>query len=67
MQCFNRRKRDNNSSTRTGVKQEKRGGKWVASISKNNESVWLGTFTSFEDAIKVREEAELKYYGFIKE
>jgi len=67
MQCFNRRKRDNKSSTRTGVKQEKRGGKWVASISKNNESVWLGTFTSFEDAVKVREEAELKYYGFIKE
>jgi len=67
LQAFNKRKHPKNTSTKTGVKLDKRSGKWGANIGKGGKRIWLGTFTSFEDAVKAREEAELKYFGFIKE
>ena len=42
-------------------------GKWSAEIHVNNEHIRLGMFANFDDAVKAREEAELKYYGWNKE
>ena len=66
VQSFNQRKSVKNTSGRTGVRQIK-GGKWTARINYRNEGFYLGIFESFEDAVKAREEAELKYYGFTRE
>lgn len=62
-QAYNQRKRNSNTSGRTGVHFHKATGKWAASIKKKH----LGVFESFEDACKARAEAELKYYGENKE
>lgn len=42
-------------------------GMWRARISKDKQEIHLGLFETFEDAVKAREEAELKYFGFTKE
>lgn len=65
-QAVNQDIRKNNTSGRTGVSWDKKGKAWRAHISINRKRVFLGSFSSFEEAVKVREEAELKYYGFIK-
>lgn len=65
MQSFNQRRSITNTSGRTGV--HPRNGKWYSTINYNKETFYLGMFNSFEEAVKAREEAELKYYGFIKE
>lgn len=31
------------------------------------KNIFLGVYNTFEEACKVREDAELKYYGFIKQ
>jgi hypothetical protein len=56
----------NNKSGKTGVFLRD-DGRWVASISFKRKSTYLGLFDNFEDAVKAREDAEIKYYGFIKE
>lgn len=66
-QGYNQRIRATNKSGRTGVRWYTKGDKWVAYITHNNKSIALGYFNSFEDAVKARETAELKYFGFIKE
>ena len=66
-QSFNRRKGSNNTSGRTGVYWDRRLEKWYARIAKEGQHFNLGFFDSFEDAVKAREEAELKHYGYIKE
>lgn len=66
-QAFNIRKRVANRSGRTGVCWHKSSGKWIAQISYRREHIYLGIYDSFEEAVKVREAAELKYFGFIKE
>lgn len=67
MQAFNQVLRVNNTSGKTGVWFIEKSGKWAAAITHELEKEHLGTFNSFEDAVKAREEAELKYFGFIKE
>lgn len=67
MQAFNTRKRKDNTSGKSGVYLNSRSGKWCAKISFEGRQISLGTYVSFEDAVKAREEAELKYYGFTKE
>ena len=67
LQSFNMRKRKDNTSGKTGVYWEKRRGRWVASIDRNGETIYLGSYPAFEDAVKAREEAELKYFYMIKE
>lgn len=37
--------------------------KWVAKIGVNGKQIHLGTFVHKDDAIKVRKEAEARYYG----
>lgn len=42
-------------------------GKWVAEIGVNRKKIHLGTFETFDDAIKARKEAEEKYFAPIIE
>ena len=53
----------NNVSGVTGVHFDKNRGKWVAQIGINRERIYLGSFDNFDDAVKVRKEAEEKYFG----
>lgn len=66
IQAYNRRMNTNNTSGRTGVYQLKNGN-WQAIISFYKERIVLAYDVSFEVACKAREEAELKYYGQVKE
>lgn len=52
--------RANSKSGVRGVTQDKRNGKWVAFISYAGITKRLGTFTEFDDAVKVRKKAEEK-------
>ena len=65
-QCYNQRKRKDNSSGRTGVNWHVKNQKWTASIRVNNKIIYLGSFINFEDAVKAREVAEIEYYGYNK-
>jgi hypothetical protein len=65
-QCYNQRKRTDNKSGKTGVGYHKRNKKWTAFIRVNDKQIYLGSFEIFEDAVKAREEAELKYYGYLR-
>lgn len=54
----------NNTSGHKGVRRSSRSrGTWEAYISNDGRILHLGTFIRIEDAIKAREEAEIKYYG----
>jgi hypothetical protein len=58
---WNSKRYVNNSSGRTGV--YKVYGKWRAKINCNHKDIHLGMFSTFKEAIKAREQAELKYFG----
>lgn len=64
-QSYNTDIQRNNTSGRTGVQLSKTG-IWIASITFNYKTIYLGSFASFENACKAREIAELKYFGKIK-
>lgn len=66
LQSYNSRKQSSNTSGRTGVSLTK-SGTWAVEIRKDGKKIYLGTYDDFELACFVREEAELKYYGFTKE
>lgn len=66
-QSYNTRIKSHNTSGRTGVTWDKSRDKWVAQIGYMGKVIGLGRFDSFEDAVKAREEAELKYFGRNKE
>lgn len=53
----------NNKSGYKGIAFIKRLGKWQVNISDKGKTVYLGVYKNLEDAIKVRKEAEEKYYG----
>lgn len=57
----NRKKNIRNKSGVTGVSKKK--DKWFATICVNGNKIGLGYFQNIEDAIKVRKEAEEKYFG----
>lgn len=62
----NRSLNSNNVSGFSGVhftNSEKRRKRWVASIRVNGKKTSLGRFFTKEEAVRVREEAEKKYYG----
>lgn len=67
LQSFNKRKRITNTSGRTGVLQHKETLRWRAIITKEGKTIHLGYFSTIEEAVVAREQAELQYYGFIKE
>lgn len=56
---WNKGLQTNNESGVTGVRFNKEAQKWVAYIMRKH----LGTFNSFDDAVKARKKAEQKYFG----
>jgi len=54
-----------NTSGYKGVYLNKKYGKWMAKIVANKKVIYLGTYLDKEDAIRVRKEAEEKYYNLL--
>jgi hypothetical protein len=67
LQSYDQKRNKHNTSGRTGVRFRADRGVWIAQICKDNENIPLYYGESFDEAVKSREEAELKYYGFTKE
>lgn len=65
-QSFNKRTLKTNTTGKTGVYKTKQYGHYTAMIGVKRELIYLGYYILFEDAIKAREEAEMKYYGYLK-
>lgn len=63
IQGFNQRKRLTNTSGKSGVSWNKRNLNWRARITVMYKEIHLGYFDSFEEAVEVREKAEIKYFG----
>ena len=61
--AMNRTKGSNNTSGVTGVVWVKNRNNWKAEIKINDETIYLGSYDKFEDAVKARKEAEDKYFG----
>ena len=59
----NHKLRRDNTSGVTGVGWDKKSEKWRARISINNKEICLGYYNELSQAIKVRKEAEEKYFG----
>ena len=53
----------NNTSGRKGVYYDKSRDKWMACITFNKKTTYLGRFDTFEEAVKAREEAEQLIHG----
>lgn len=64
VQAFNKRKAKSKTGAR-GVTYREKLGRYEAHIAIKGKQIYLGIFYSLEDAIKVRKEAELEYYGQI--
>lgn len=62
-QSHNRRRASNNTSGHSGVKWHQRLNKWEVSIASNNKRMYLGVYDDIEMAIKIRKDAEIKYWG----
>ena len=62
IQAQNQRMRNTNTSGHTGVYWYERDKKWEVKIGVNGKEVFVGRFDSFDDAVKVREEAEDEYH-----
>lgn len=67
VQGYNKGLDPNNTSGKSGVSWYTQNQKWSAEIHVENQHIRLGMFNNFEDAVKAREEAELKYYGWNKQ
>lgn len=67
LQSFDQKLKKTNKSGVTGVKWREDRGVWEARITKNKIIYLLYYGESFQEAVKSRREAELKYYGFTKE
>jgi len=65
-QNFNQGMCKNNTSGKTGVSWSEERQKWVASICLNNKPTSLGRFDTYEEAVEVREKAEMEYMGVTK-
>ena len=60
---FNSALSTRNTSGTTGVYYDKHRNKWVAEIRVNYKKIFLGRFSEFEEAARIRKEAEEKYFG----
>ena len=60
---MNKCKQSNNTSGYTGVYWDKKSSKWQSKIKINGKSINLGYYDDLEEAIKVRKQAEIKYFG----
>lgn len=55
--------KSNNTSGHKGVSFNKLENRWISYITNNKKRIHLGTFESYDDAVKAREDAELIYFG----
>ena len=55
--------RSDNTSGYTGVYWYKSRSKWLVRITVNGKCINLGYYDDLEEAVKVRKEAEIKYFG----
>jgi len=55
--------RTNNTSGESGISWKKDIDKWDVYIQENNNFIRLGYFDDFDEAVEVRKEAELEYFG----
>lgn len=62
-QSRNTRKRKDGENLVVGVSWHKATKKYMAYITVNGKSIYLGVFPSIEEATKARKAAELKYWG----
>ena len=62
IQQFNKRIMRRNTSGHIGVSFNKKSNAWVAYISKDHKTKFLGAFTTFEDAVSAREKAVAELY-----
>lgn len=60
---INCKKYKNNTSGVKGVSWLKRLNKWQVGIQINKKNIYLGVYSNFDEAVKVRKEAEDKYFG----
>lgn len=60
---MNAKIRNDNTSGVTGVGWDKKYNKWYARIAIKGERILLGYFNTKEEAVKARQEAEIKYFG----
>lgn len=60
---MNKDKQCNNTSGVKGVYFNKQLNKWEAEIGLYNQKIHLGLSDNFEDIVKIRKEAEEKYFG----
>lgn len=67
IQTYNQRRKNRNTSGRTGVSFHKPSGNWVARITVGGNLIQIGSYKTKELAIKARESAEEFYYGVVKE
>jgi len=67
LQCYNRRLDTNNTSGKSGVSFSTSTGKWHAYIDFEGRRINLKLHETFEEAVRVRELAEIEYFGFNKE
>jgi len=61
--CRNSKISKNNTSGFTGVYLSKSSGRWFCSIMVNRKSIYPKCDGTFEGAVEVRKEAEIKYFG----
>ncbi len=66
-QSFNKRVGTNNTTGKVGVYKTKQYGHYTAMIGFKRELIYLGYFVEFLDAVKAREDAEIKYFGKLKQ
>ena len=64
--AFNRSKQHNNTSGYPGVTFIKRDDVWRANIGYKGQKIFLGQYKAREDAVRARQEAELRYYGELR-
>lgn len=62
-QTANQHLKKNNTSGVTGVYYYPYRNRWIASLQKNKRTVLLKYYKNFDDAVKARLEAEIKYFG----
>ena len=60
---MNRTLQSNNTSGVAGVTFHKDRNKWCARITINKQTINLGLFVNFQDAVEARRKAEIEYFG----
>lgn len=61
--CMNHKIRYDNKTGVSGIYYDENYNKYLVTIGVNNQSIYLGCFNDFDKAVKVRKEAEEKYFG----